>query len=91
MYVHYNKSFKTHYAKTKRNTKRNKYTIIAGDFNSILSSTDRINRQKIINDMQYYPLNQFDAINIYSHSTQQEQNIYSFQVNIEHIPRQMIV
>ena len=65
-----------------------KSTVIVGDFNTPLSAIAGITRQKISKGLELNnTVNNRIALRFVEHYTQQQQDIHSFQVSPEHIPR----
>ena len=66
----------------------NSSTVIVGDFNIPLISLDRFSNQKISEETEALndTLDQMDLMIFLELVTPKQQNIYSFQVHMEHFP-----
>lgn len=66
-----------------------KSTITVGDFNCPLSTIDGTSRQKVSNNLKTFnnTINQLAQDSNIDHCNQQQQNTYSYQVHMKHLPR----
>ena len=71
-----------------RTERRNKFTIIAGDFNTPLSVSNSNSRWNTIGDREVLDnnINQMDLIDINRTLHPRQQNTHSFQVHMEYSP-----